>query len=164
MRRIIILIGIVAMLTLVVTSLRDIFISSRPEEEVKVETVLDSQTATQTASQDNVTSPSAKYLEYSRQNLIADGSSRRVLFFYANWCPTCIPADRDFSENVGKLPSDVVVIRVNYNDDQADAVEKDLAKKYGVTYQHTFVQIDNDGNEVVKWNGEGVEKLLSNLK
>ncbi len=164
MRRIIILAAIIAMLILVVTSLRDIFISSRPEEEVEVETVMDSQTATQAGSQDNETSPSAKYLEHSRQNLIVDDSARRVLFFYANWCPTCIPADKDFSENVGKLPSDVVVIRVNYNDDQTDEAEKSLAKKYGVTYQHTFVQIDKNGKEVAKWNGEGVEKLLSNLK
>lgn len=167
MRRIIILIGIVAMLTLVFTSLRDIFISGRPEEDDKKEITSDVSSQSNSVPNDqqvNSTSPSAKYLEFTRQSLIVDDNARRVLFFYANWCPTCIPADKDFNENVKKLPDDVIVIRVNYNDDQTDEVEKSLAKKYAVTYQHTFVQIDKNGNEVAKWNGEGVEKLLSNLK
>jgi hypothetical protein len=31
--------------------------------------------------------------------------------------------------------------------------ETDLRKKYGVTIQHTFVQIDKDGNSLAKWAG-----------
>lgn len=34
---------------------------------------------------------------------------------------------------------------------------------YGVTYQHTFVQIDENGDALAKWNGGDVEKLLSNV-
>ena len=42
--------------------------------------------------------------------------------------------------------------------------EKDLAKKYAITYQHTFVQIDGLGKEVTKWNGGKTDDLLTNIK
>lgn len=87
---------------------------------------------------------------------------RRVLFFYANWCPTCQPVNRDL-DATSDLPADVVVYRVNYNDDETDQVEKDLAAKYAVTYQHTFVIVDREGNELDKYNGGSLEELLSRL-
>lgn len=107
---------------------------------------------------------SGKYIPFSSEVLASAASSRRVLFFYANWCPLCKPADESFTKNVSKIPADVTLIRVNYNDSDTDQAEKDLAKKYGITYQHTFVQIDAQGNEVVKWNGGQIDELLSHLK
>ena len=39
------------------------------------------------------------------QTALAQASTgRRVLFFYANWCPTCRPADADFTNHVEKFP------------------------------------------------------------
>ncbi len=107
---------------------------------------------------------SPRYVTYNKSNFDNVASNRRVLFFYASWCPTCKPADADLTENVSKIPSDVTVIRVNYNDPETDQEEKDLAKKYGITYQHTFVQIDSQGNEVTKWNGGKTDELLANIK
>ena len=43
-------------------------------------------------------------------------------------------------------------------------VGADLAKKYGITYQHTFVQIDSQGKEVTKWNGGQTDELAANIK
>lgn len=106
----------------------------------------------------------SKYVEYSKEALDRASTSRRVLFFYASWCPTCRPADADFRTNLNKFPEDLVLIRVNYNDPDTDREEKDLAKKYAVTYQHTFVQIDAAGAEVKKWNGGQTEELLRNIK
>jgi thiol-disulfide isomerase/thioredoxin len=106
----------------------------------------------------------SRYIEYSNEILDKNTNKRRVLFFYANWCPTCRPADVDFRENSGKIPEDVVVIRVNYNDTDTDADEKSLAEAYGITYQHTFVQIDQNGNEVAKWNGGQIDELLTKIK
>ncbi len=106
----------------------------------------------------------SRYVEYSKATLDKAASTRRVLFFYANWCPICKPADADFRTNSSKIPSDVTVIRVNYNDTDTDQEEKELAKKYAITYQHTFVQIDAQGKEVTKWNGGKTDELLANIK
>lgn len=106
----------------------------------------------------------SRYVEYSKLALEKAANSRRVLFFYASWCPTCRPADANFKENMTKIPEDVTLIRVNYSDPETDQEEKDLAKKYGITYQHTYVQIDSAGKEVVKWNGGQINELLSNIK
>lgn len=105
-----------------------------------------------------------RYVEYSKAALVGASNNRRVLFFYASWCPTCKPTDADLSANKSKIPADVTVIRVNYNDPETDQEEKDLAKKYGITYQHTFVQIDGQGKEVTKWNGGKTEELLAKIK
>lgn len=105
-----------------------------------------------------------RYITYSKSALEDASGNRRVLFFYASWCPTCKPADASFTQNQSSIPEDVTVIRVNYSDPETDQEEKDLAKKYGITYQHTFVQIDSSGKEVTKWNGGQVEELLSNIK
>ena len=105
-----------------------------------------------------------KYVPFSPELMVSSAMTRRVLFFYANWCPTCKPANESFTANVSQLPSDLTLIRVNFNDTDTDQAEKDLAKKYGVTYQHTFVQIDAQGNAVAKWNGGQMFELLSKLK
>lgn len=57
----------------------------------------------------------------------------------------------------------MVIFRVNYNDPETDDQEKELAKKYEITYQHTFVQVDEGGNVITKWNGGGLTELLENL-
>lgn len=107
---------------------------------------------------------SGRYVEYTKAALDQNADKRRVLYFYATWCPTCQPADNKFMEDSDKIPEDAVLIRVNYNDPNTDQEEKDLAKKYNVTYQHTFVQIDKDGKEETRWNGGQIEELLKNLK
>ena len=104
------------------------------------------------------------YVPYTASSFSQANGNRRVLYFYANWCPSCRPADQDLSANVGRFPEDVTVIRVNYNDTETDQDEKDLAKKYGITYQHTFVQIDDAGNQITKWNGGQTDELLANIK
>lgn len=113
---------------------------------------------------DTMMKAGSRYVPFSPTALSQAAGSRRVLFFYANWCPTCKPADADFTANAAQLPSDVTLIRVNYNDTETDQAEKDLAKKYGVTYQHTYVQIDAEGNEITKWNGGQMKELLERIK
>lgn len=113
-----------------------------------------------TVDRDNV----SRYVEYSKVALDQAADKRRVLYFYASWCPICRPADANFKQNTSKIPEDVTVLRVNYNDPDTDQKEKDLAKKYGITYQHTFVQIDGQGKQVTKWNGGQIEELLTNIK
>lgn len=106
---------------------------------------------------------SSGYIEHSSgvlENIST--SNKTVLFFYASWCPTCRPVNEELLSS--ELPSDLTIIRVNYNDPDTDDEERGLAQKYGVTYQHTFVQIDSSGNELSKWNGGGLQNLLEKLQ
>lgn len=73
-----------------------------------------------------------------------------LLYFYANWCPSC-KAEQEYAINAfnNLNRSDVIGFRVNYRDTQTSSFEKELAKKYGITYQHTKVILQN-GNQVLK--------------
>ncbi|MEK9208449.1 MAG: thioredoxin family protein [Patescibacteria group bacterium] len=73
-----------------------------------------------------------------------------VLYFYANWCPVC-RAEFPILQNVFKeLTTDKAIgFRVNYNDDQTDVDEKNLAREFGVAYQHTKVFVKN-GQRILK--------------
>ena len=110
------------------------------------------------------TTTSPRYVEYSKTVLEQSVGMRRVLFFYASWCSTCRPADADFKKNIDLIPADLVLIRVNYNDPETDAEEKALAGQYGITYQHTFVQIDAQGNVLTEWNGGQFNELIAKVK
>ena len=136
--------------------------SAEPKPMKKVGTTVNTGEAMMEKTDD--TMEDSRYIEYSNAVLDSASNTRRVLFFYASWCSTCRPADANLTENSGKIPEDVSVIRVNYNDPETDQDEKDLAKKYGIVYQHTFVQIDSMGKEVTKWNGGQIQELLSNIK
>lgn len=79
-----------------------------------------------------------------------------VLFFKANWCPSCRSAAKKFSEGEAEL-EDVYLVVVNYDN------SKELQVKYGVTYQHTFVQVDSKGEALATWSGGAVDELLENI-
>ncbi len=79
-----------------------------------------------------------------------------VLFFNATWCPTCKAAREDFTAKRDQL-NGVNLVLVDY--DNSD----DLQAKYGVTYQHTFVQVDSNGMPLVTWNGGATKELLENI-
>lgn len=123
---------------------------SRPANSMKKETVM--------------MKKSSRYVPYSKADFEKASGKRLVLYFYATWCPSCKVAQEDFSARGDKIPEDVIVMRVNYNDPDTDQEEKALAKQYGISYQHTFVQVDPEGNETTKWNGGGIDELLINIK
>ena len=82
-----------------------------------------------------------------------------VLFFKANWCPTCIAVDRDIKANLKAIPENLTILDVDYD------ASADLKKKYGVTYQHTFVQVDAQGNMIKKWSGSPtLASLITEVK
>lgn len=116
------------------------------------------------AKENSVVNSFSRYIEYSKESYNKASPKRRVLYFYASWCPTCKAANADFTANPDKIPEDAVVIRVNYNDPDTDQEEKALAKRYGITYQHTFVQVNSAGKEVTLWNGGDTNELNKNIK
>lgn len=78
---------------------------------------------------------------------IASLNGNIVLDFSATWCPSCRTFKKDVEANLMNIPADMTLILVDYD------THKDLRKQYGVTQQHTFVQIDNTGNLIKKWTG-----------
>lgn len=81
-----------------------------------------------------------------------------VLFFNALWCPTCKALTKDITANVSSIPSGTTIVSVDYD------TSSELKKKYGITYQHTFVKIDPSGNQLKKWSGSPtLSSLLSQI-
>ena len=104
-----------------------------------------------------------KYMVYSASTLAENADKKRVLYFYANWCPICRPVDAEFKARSDEIPENTVVIRINYNDSDTDSAEEALAEKYGIIYQHTFVLLDENGNELAKWNSGGIDELIKQV-
>ena len=84
-------------------------------------------------------------------NKAAYDSGGVVYFFNARWCPTCKVLDGSLKQQAGEFPSDLTVVDVDYDSDEAKA----LKDKYQVTVQHTLVQVTPDGEQVAKWTGGG---------
>ncbi len=95
------------------------------------------------------------YESYSPEKVArASVNNNVVLFFRASWCPTCRAVDADIRNNLSKIPENLTILDVNYDNSTV------LKQKYGVTYQHTFVQVDKDGNLIKKWSGSPTLSLL----
>lgn len=70
-----------------------------------------------------------------------------VLFFAASWCSTCRRTRANIEADLAGIPPGLVIVVVDYD------AERDVRRQYGVTVQHTFVQIDADGTELKRWAG-----------
>jgi len=78
------------------------------------------------------------YKNYSEENLKNATQENIILFFHADWCPTC----KSFEEKVltETIPEDILILKVNYD------TENELRKKYNIVTQTSFALVDN------KWN------------
>lgn len=118
------------------------------EAEISME---DSDTASSQADQ-----MPGKYVEYD-EAMVATAASegRAVLFFHAGWCPTCRSADADIKANMESIPAELSIFKVDY-----DSATK-LRDMYNITTQHTFVQVDETGQEITKWVGGDLDQIIS---
>lgn len=91
---------------------------------------------------------------YSATAFEQAGDAKRVLFFHASWCPSCIASEKAIRSL--SLPADVKVFKVDYDS------SAELKQRYGVVRQDTFVQVDQQGNKIKEWNGNA-RGLLSQL-
>lgn len=87
-----------------------------------------------------------------------------VLYFYANWCPICREEFPKMQAAFNELAGDRVIgFRVNYNDSDTDDAERELARQFGVAYQHTKVFLKN-GARIGKYpDGWSRERYLSEI-
>ena len=80
-----------------------------------------------------------------------------VLFFHASWCPSCVAANKGIS--AGTVPEGLTILKADFDS------ETELRKQYWVTGQHTFVQVDANGNEIKKWvGGNSVEDIVERVQ
>jgi len=99
---------------------------------------------------------SGKYIEYSKSSLT---DSKNVIFFAANWCPTCRGLDKAINSSLSTIPSNLTILKADYD------TETVLKQKYGVTYQHTLVQVDIDGNLIKKWSGStDISEIIKEIR
>lgn len=115
----------------------------------------------ETPSDSEATTVSAGYyLPYESFATYRDqySDSKVVLFFNAAWCSTCQQARENIEASLGEIPADLAIVLVDFE----DSIE--LRKKYGVTVQHTFIEIDSAGELLGKWSGSvTVEKIVEQL-
>jgi thiol-disulfide isomerase/thioredoxin len=94
---------------------------------------------------------------YKESNGTPVAGMKNLLFFHASWCPTCRAADANIKANLLSIPPGLTIHQVDYD------TSTDLKKKYGVTYQHTFVQVDESGTMIKKWSGGGLDEIKANI-
>ncbi|XLQ19950.1 MAG: thioredoxin family protein [Candidatus Moraniibacteriota bacterium] len=81
-----------------------------------------------------------------------------VVFFTADWCPSCVEAEKNIESEKNDIPTDVAIVKVDFDDD-------DLKQNYGVSKQHTFVLINEVGEENKKWVGsKTLAEIIDNIK
>lgn len=99
------------------------------------------------------------YETYSADKITRAETGDVVLFFHASWCPSCRGLDSSIESNLKSIPEGVSILKTDYDK------ETELKKKYGVTYQHTLVQVDKDGSMIKKWSGSpSLDRLLSQIQ
>jgi len=86
--------------------------------------------------------------------LAAEGKT--VVFFYAAWCPNCRATITELNARWSEVNPDLTLVIADYDKETA------LKGKYGVTYQDTFVLLDDKGNSLKSWNSGGVDGLNEN--
>lgn len=110
------------------------------------------------AEDEQISNGSGIYIDYNESNL---GSEKNVIFFAASWCPSCRELDRNLLSSINEIPDDLIIHKADFDD------EVGLRQKYGVTLQHTFVQVDQNGELIKSWNGlyktYSLSEILSEL-
>ena len=87
------------------------------------------------------------YELYAEDKLTLARDGTVILFFKASWCPTCRVLDTDIKNNIDSIPEGVHILEVDYDTNAA------LRRQYGVTVQHTLVEVDMNGALIQKWSG-----------
>lgn len=100
------------------------------------------------------------YFTYSKNTLEMARELHKtvVLYFWAPWCTSCSSLDQELEEGTEKIPDSVAVLRIDY--DKAS----ELKKQYNIITQHTFVQLDENGNAVSTWVGGNISDFQRYFK
>ncbi len=87
------------------------------------------------------------YAPYAAEKLAMANDGDVVLFFKASWCPSCRALDANLRASLADIPAGLTILEVDYDTALA------LRQQYGVTTQHTLVQVGANGTLIKKWSG-----------
>jgi thioredoxin-like negative regulator of GroEL len=132
--------------------------SSNTESNSNMESVSSTPQPDQETSEIVETSQKGSYEAYSADKIARAETGTVVLFFHAAWCPSCRGLNSNIESNINSIPADVTILKTDYD------TQTELRQKYGVTTQHTLVQVDKDGNLIKKWSGGStLDSILSQI-
>lgn len=76
-----------------------------------------------------------------------------IVYFHAEWCPTCKATMVQFRARWPEVQPGIVLVLADFDK------HTELKSLYGVTYQNTYVQVTAEGEKLQIWNGGGIEAL-----
>ena len=95
----------------------------------------------------------SKYYRFDKTHYEKSLQEGKIIFldFHASWCPICRSEHPDILAAFNELNNEEVVgYQVHYNDDETNEEDKEMAKKFGITYQHTKVFLNKNGEVALK--------------
>lgn len=100
-------------------------------------------------------SPAPQVLSYENDAQLAElaANGTTVVFFYAAWCPNCRATVTELNARWDEVRPGLTLVIADYDKEQA------LKARFGITYQDTFVLLDEAGKAVDVWNSGGVNGL-----
>lgn len=106
------------------------------------------------------TKESGEYIDYSEETYNSLlGKKPLVLFFHANWCPTCRIMDKDIVSELKTFPAGTKILKTDFDK------ETELKKKYNVVGQSTIVVLNAKGEVVQKLvapDNDAIKAAISN--
>ena|SRR3989338_8968409 len=110
-----------------------------------------------------------KVLEFHKADYDKAAAEGKIVFlyFYANWCPICREEVPIMYKTLNEQTDlRLIGFRVNFNDSETDDDERELARQFGVAYQHTKVVLKN-GERILKspevWDHDRYHAELENI-
>ena len=125
-------------------------VTSPPTESLRPSTTNEQPTKSQPMSQPPTMDQSkteSLYSEYSDAKFQAARNAAKIIFleFASETCPVCQAQDPQIKMAFAELNNPMIVgFKVNYD------TEETMNQQYGVTYQHTHVILDENGNVLKK--------------
>lgn len=108
--------------------------------------------------------PLANYVNFSQGRYEEALAQKMVLalYFTANWCPICREQEPINVSAMRSLEGDsqILAMRIHILDSETTKETEELARKYGVSYQHTFVILDRNGEVSYQYTGPLSESEL----
>ncbi|MCE0486916.1 thioredoxin family protein [Ornithinimicrobium sediminis] len=91
--------------------------------------------------------PAGAYIDHATYaaDTAAHEDSTVVLFFHADWCPSCRATDAALTED--GVPEGLTVVKVDFDS------QTSLRQEYGIVQQHSFVHVDALGTALATWSG-----------